>query len=65
MGNKTVEAKYSVDDESFAFAEYWLSGEYASDRGLGHSELLHHKWELAQQVQDCVESYFRHELNDG
>ena len=62
MGSKTVEAKYSVDTESFSFAEYWLSDEYAEDAGLSHTELLHHKWELAQQVQDCVEGYFGHEL---
>ena len=63
MGSKTVESKYLVDPESFSFAEYWLD-EHVERNEMGHSELLHHKWELANQIQMCVEDYFNHELRD-
>jgi hypothetical protein len=64
MGSKVVNPKYLVDQESFSFAEYWLSDEYAEDAGLSHTELLYHKWELANQVQMCVEDYFNHDLRE-
>ena len=56
MGSKVMEAKYSVDPESFSFAEYWLD-EHAEHHEMTHCELLDHKWELANEVQMCVEDY--------
>ena len=60
MGSKEVEPKYLVDPESFAFAEYWIDADDEMQK-LEYVEQQHHKWELANQVQMCVEDYFQHE----
>jgi len=58
VGAREVEAKYLVDQESFSFAEYWIDGHIEDEGSMGHSEALHHKWEIANIVQMAVEEYF-------
>jgi len=59
---KNVDPKYLVDQESFNFAEYWIDTHIEEEGEIGHSESLHHKWELANEIQMCVEEYFHHNI---
>ncbi|KKK63231.1 hypothetical protein LCGC14_2996360 [marine sediment metagenome] len=60
MGSKVVEPKYLVDPESFEFAKYWIDADDEMQK-LIYVEQRHHIWELANEVQMCVEDYFNHE----
>lgn len=64
VGSKEVEPKYLVDEESFNLAEHFIDDHCANDGHMGHSEKLSHKWELANEIQMCIESYFEHSIYD-